>query len=398
MLLETKIEDLLDAYPDTAICFGKAAMTQLAVYLNAENTRKVALFTGGSSAKKSGALMAFVDVLKQGGDIGIVSFREVEPEPSIDTVRRMTEFLYREQPDQVVAIGGGSPLDAAKAAWLIHQAGGVIDDYFGVNRFSSINPGRKLKKIIAIPTTSGTGSEATPYSNIVDREQQVKKLISEREIIPEYSFVVPEFAATMPPSFTLATGCDALAHAIEGFLNIGADNAHPQANTWAFEAIRLIVGNLHAAVQDGQNMKARTAMSAAATLAGMVICYKPTGLPHLCSFSWFGRIEHGLAVALILPAAWRYYIGSEAVASRTMELAPVFGGSTPEEVIAGYRAFLNRCGVPDGLRHYSDIDQALLDRTAESAGQNKMKLDSAPRPVALEDSRNILSGILKEAW
>ena len=82
----------------------------------------------------------------------------------------------------------------------------------------------------------------------------------------------------------------------------------------------------------------------------------------------------------------------------TMELAPVFGGSTPEEVIAGYRAFLNRCGVPDGLRHYSDIDQALLDRTAESAGQNKMKLDSAPRPVALEDSRNILSGILKEAW
>ncbi len=394
MFIEPMIEDLLDSYPDTVICFGKSGLIQLSAHLRLEGIRKMVLFTGGSSAEKSGALSA----LTMENEIGIARFNDIEPEPSIETVKRMVEFLKAEEPDQVIAIGGGSPMDAAKAAWLVYQAGGTVDDYFGVNKYSSANPGKKLKKIIAIPTTSGTGSEVTPYSNIVDHEAKVKKLISEREIIPEYAFVVPEFTMSMPKQVTLATGCDALAHAIEGFLNLGADGAHPRANDWALEAIRLIVDNLPAALQDGQNLKARTAVSAAATLAGMVISYKPTGLPHLCSFSWFGKIEHGIAVAMILPAAWRYYIGSEAVAKRTMELAPVFGGKTPEDVITAYRAFLTGCGVPSGLRSFADIDQALLERTAESAGQNKMKLDSAPRPVALENSRQTLTDILKQAW
>lgn len=398
MLIDPKIEDLLDAYPDTAICFGKAGLTQLAAYLRAENVHKAVVFTGGTSAEKSGALAACLNSLQLEKEVGVVVFGGIEPEPSIETVNRMAGFLDAEKPDQVIAIGGGSPLDAAKAAWLVHQAGGAVDDYFGVNKYSDANPARKLKKIIAVPTTSGTGSEATPYSNIVDHALRVKKLIVEREIIPECSFVVPEFTVTMPEAVTLATGCDALAHAIEGFLNISADEAHPQANTWAFEAIRLIAGHLPSVLRDGRELRGRAAMSAAAALAGMVIRYKPTGLPHLCSFSWFGRIEHGIAVALILPAAWRYYIDSGPVAERTMELAPVFGGSTPEEVITAYRAFLTRCGVAEGLRHYPDIDQALLERTAENAGQNRMKLDSAPRPVAFEDSRRILLDILKQSW
>lgn len=391
------IENLLEEYPDTAICLGKSNLAALAEYLRQSGVRKIALFTGGSSADKSGAAAGFYQQIGDAAELGTVLFKDIEPEPTIDTVGRMVAFLKSEQPDEVVAIGGGSPLDAAKAAWLIYQAGGKIHDYFGVNRYSSVNPDKKIKKIIAIPTTSGTGSEVTPYSNIVDRKMQVKKLISETAIIPSYAFVVPEFTVTMPGSVTLATGCDALAHAIEGFLNVGADNAHPRANSWALEAIRLIADNLPAALEDGKNLKARTAMSIAATLGGMVIRYKPTGLPHLCSFSWFGKIEHGIAVAMILPAAWRYYLGSPVVAERTMELAPIFGGTKPENVIQGYRAFLSRCGVAESLRGYPDLDKALLEKTAESAGENKMKLESAPRPVALENSREILLDILQQS-
>ncbi len=391
------MENLLEEYPDTAICLGQSNIGGLSEHWRATNVRKIALFTGGASAEKSGALIGFYQQLSSITEFGVVLFKDIDPEPTIATVEKMVAFLKGEQPDEVIAIGGGSPMDAAKAAWLIYQAGGSIHDYFGVNRYSSANPGKKLKRIIAMPTTSGTGSEVTPYSNIVDREAQVKKLILETAIIPEYAIVEPEFTRTMPRSVTLATGCDALAHAIEGFLNIGADQAHPRANAWALEAIRLIVDNLPRALENGDDLKARTAMSIAATLGGMVIRYKPTGLPHLCSFSWFGKIEHGTAVAMILPAAWRYYLGSQAIAVRTMELAPIFGGNTPENVIQGYRAFLSRCGVADSLRSYPDIDDALLEKTAESAGANKMKLDSAPRPVALENSREILLGILRQS-
>jgi alcohol dehydrogenase len=388
---------ILDTYPDTVIAFGEDGLLSFELLMQEQRAKKIAAFTGKHSADATGAWARF---LKTCGtmDVGVVRFSDIEAEPCINTVERMIEFLHAEQPDVVVAIGGGSPMDAAKAAYLVYQCGGTLQDYFGVNKFSSANPGKKLKKVICFPTTSGTGSEATPYANIVDNAVRVKKLISEVEIIPEYSFVVPELAASMPQSVTLATGCDALAHSLEGFLNIGQDMNHPKANEWALESIRLIVENLPKVVADGSDVAARTAVSAAATLGGMVIRYKSTGLPHLCSFSWFGRIEHGIAVAMLLPAAWGYYIQSEGVRVRTMELKGIFPGDTPEEVVNSYRKFLDSLGVPEGLEEFSDITPELLEVTAESAGQNKMKLDLAPKPVPLENSKEILAGILEKAY
>lgn len=388
---------LLESYPDTALIFGKERFVMIQQIFYTNETRKIAIFTGGESAKSSGALIKLLKTLSVQSQIAIVHFSGIKPEPTIETVEEMVAFLEDEKPDEVIAIGGGSPMDAAKAAWLVYQAGGTIHDYFGVNKFSSANPKRKLKKIIAIPTTAGTGSEVTPYSNIVDTKLQVKKLISEIEIIPEYSFLVPEFTYSMPHGVTLATGCDALAHAIEGFLNVGQDNADPYANERALAAITLVAEYLPLVLADGNHQEARSAMSIASALAGMVIRHKSTGLPHLCSFSWFGKIEHGIAVVLLLPAAWRYYNASPAVAERTMLLAPVFGGKTPDEVVDGFCSFLQRCGVPSGLNAFPEITPELLEKTAASAAQNKMKLELAPRPVPLEQSQQILSHILQES-
>ena len=317
----------------------------------------------------------------------------VEAEPVMATVERMAAFLDREKPDTVVAAGGGSVMDAAKAALLMHETGWKLADLFGVNRWSSANSGRTIRRLIAIPGTSGTGSEATPYSNIVSPEAGVKKLICEAAAVPEYAVIAPELTYSMPPDLTRATGCDALAHLIEGFLNVGADSNHPGVNDWAKCGIALVAAHLPAAMR-GEPF-ARKAMAYAALLGGMTIRFKSTGLPHLCSFSWYGRIAHGDAVAVLLPACWRYYLGNPQVAERTLELADVFPGDTPEAVIASYEAFLDRVGMPGGLSAWSGIDAELIERTAKSGAENPMKLELAPRPVPLAESYDILKAILK---
>ena len=389
-------QKFLSTYPDTNIIFGANSWQKFAALLERRKAEKVVVFSGRSSADKSGAWMKLKNAVKH-LELQIVRFRDIEAEPCTETVEKMTAFLKQEQADEVIALGGGSPLDAAKAAYLEYQTGKSQHEFFGMNKFSSANPGQKLKRVICLPTTSGTGSEATPYANIVDHNLKVKKLICEVEIIPAYSFVIPELAVSMPAHITRATGCDALAHSLEGFLNVGQDENHPQANAWALESIRLVKEFLPRAIADGNDIEAREAISAAATLGGMVIRYKSTGLPHLCSFSWFGRIEHGIAVVLLLPSAWKYYIQRKEIATRTMQLKEIFPGETPAAVIASYQNFLKSCGVPENLKAFADITPELLVRTAKNAGQNKMKLDLAPKPVPFEKSYNIILKILQQA-
>lgn len=389
--------DLLESYPDTAVVFGETAFIQFESLLFDLRPQRLILCTGRHSIQAHDGLQRFCEAI---GHIGAAweQFNEIEPEPSIATTLKLAERIKAYQPDLVVAMGGGSIMDAAKAASLLAQGGGNIDDYFGVNRWSSAHPGQELQKVVCFPTTAGTGSEATPYSNIVDPVKGVKKLIVETQIIPAYSFVCPELTLSAPESVVRATACDALAHLLEGFLNVGQDANHAEANTWALEGIRLIVKHLPSRLASPESLEHASALAAAATLGGMVIRYKSTGLPHLCSFSWFGKLEHGLAVAMLLPAAWNYYLGNPAVAERTMQLKTIFPGETPAAVVAAYRNFLDRCGVPAALRDVPGITPELLEKTVGSAAENRMKLELAPKPVPLEQSREILTAILDEAW
>ncbi len=329
---------------------------------------------------------------------GYTVWTGVEAEPSTETVKKMVEFLKERRPENVVAAGGGSVLDAAKAAYLCYQTNWELSDLFGVNRWSSANFGKHLKRMVAIPTTSGTGSEATPYSNIVDHALGVKKLIVEDQSVPAIAFCPPLLQRSMPEALTRATGCDALAHLIEGFLNVGADNRHPDANIWAKTGIALVKEYLPQALTDPDDETARRGMLIASTLGGMTIRFKSTGVPHLCSFSWFGRIAHGEAVAVLLPAAWKYYLANPKVAERTMELADIFPGNTPEEVIESFRKFTSSIGLKQKLSHWQGITPELLEKTARSGAENKMKLENAPQPIPLEESYNILLDIMKNSY
>ena len=391
-------DELLQESPDQQVVFCSgtdAAVATLAERLAGVGT--AVLFTGRASAERCGALAAVETASRRVG-CRLERFSDIEPEPGIPTVEKMRAFLAAYPAGAVVAAGGGSVLDAAKAAYLSLQTGEPQSEHFGVDRYSSAHPKTELKRIVAIPTTSGTGSECTAYSNIVDRAIGVKKLIAERLIVPGTAIVNPVFASSMPRGVTLATGCDALAHLLEGLLNVRADANHPRANEWALTGIRLVREFLPRALEDPADAEARRGMAVAAALGGMVIRYKSTGLPHLCSFSWFGRIEHGIAAALLLPASWRYYLAEPSVAERTMQLRGVFGGSAPDQVVTGFRNFLTSIGVPGSLAAYPEITPELLRRTALSGRENSMKLELAPRRVPLDESEAILGAILDEAY
>ena len=369
-------EKFFSAVPGEKISFA----TDLSEALRRFSPEKTIVFSGMHYAQTA-------------GDAGFRVWCGIDAEPDSKCVEAMAEYLHRQDFEQVLAIGGGSVLDAAKAALLMVETHWPLDKLFGVNLWSNAHPGKSLRRIIAIPTTSGTGSESTPYSNIVVRAAGVKRLIVEKESIPAEAVMIPELTATMPELLTRATGCDALAHLIEGFINVRADGNHPSANQWAKCGIAMVAASLPGAMKNIP--EARKAMMYAALLGGMTIRYKSTGLPHLCSFSWFGRIAHGDAVAVLLPECWRYYLANPLVRERTMELQDIFPGTTPEEVIASYEEFLDSVGMPGGLSAWPGINAALIEKTAASGAQNRMKLELAPHPVPLEDSCDILTAILK---
>ena len=202
---------------------------------------------------------------------------------------------------------------------------------------------------------------------------------------------------SMPRSITLATGCDALAHLLEGWLNVNMDENKTFINDAAALGVKLLLENMPTVLNEPGNRRARKAVQLASALGGLTIRNKSTGLPHLLSFSWFGRIEHGIAAIRLLPAAWRYYIRRPEVEVRTLEIGRVIGGSSATEVIANLEALLDCWQVP-ALNSFEDIDEVLLEQTCRSAGANRMKLELAPRPVPLEDSCVVLRAILNDAW
>ena len=383
---------ILEAWDEVSVFHADKTFTHLEELIRQGDFRKIAVFTGKNSADTSGAWAKLLTALRY-TECGTVRFKDIPPEPDMETVYAMRDFLQQSAPDAVIALGGGSVLDAAKAAYIIFQSRMDLSDCFGVDKITQVFPGKKFKRIIAIPTTSGTGSEITQYSNIVNRNNQVKQLISDPVLVPQAAGLSAQFTASMPRSVTLATGCDALAHLLEGWLNVTMDEGKAFINNAARVGVTLLRDNLAKVLSDPDDLSARKAVQIASALGGLTIRNKSTGLPHLLSFSWFGRIEHGIAVARLLPAAWRYYVGRKEVTERTLEIGKVLGGDTPEKVIKSYEKLLDSWQVPM-LNNFAGLTTELLEQTCRSAGANRMKLELAPRPVPLEASENILRSIL----
>ena len=238
-------------------------------------------------------------------------FSDVEPDPSKDTVMRGAKAMDEFQPDVIIALGGGSAMDAAKGMWLFHEH--PTTDFNGIKqKFLDIRKrvykfpelGHKAK-FVAIPTTSGTGSEVTSFTVITDKENNIKYPLADYELTPDVAIIDPEFVMTVPPVVTADTGMDVLTHAIEAYVSALAND---YTDGIALHAIKLVFENLPTAYKDGSNEFAREKMHNASTLAGMAFANAFLGINHSLAHKLgaeFG-IAHGRANAILMPHVIRY--------------------------------------------------------------------------------------------
>jgi alcohol dehydrogenase class IV len=243
--------------------------------------------------------------------LGVVS------EPTDRYVSESLEVLQKENCDVIVSLGGGSCIDTAKAIAVLSTNGGFIGDYMGNGRIAGI----KAMPHIAIPTTAGTGSEATDVTVITNTSNDVKMMIKQPAFMPDVAIVDPMLTISSPKSVTAATGVDALSHAVEAYLS---KKSHPLTDTIALSAMELIVDNLLPSYHDGENLDAREAMSLGAMQAGMAFTNASVCLVHGMSrpIGALFHVPHGYSNAMLLPAVLEF--SKEKCVDRLADLGRIF--------------------------------------------------------------------------
>ena len=278
--------------PNTLI-FGNGAVEKVGEKVKELGKRKSLIITD-KGIVGAGLLEKVLIPLEQTG-VEAQIFDQIEPNPRDYTVVKAFEFGKKKGCEVIIGLGGGSSIDAAKAVGVLMTNPGSLQDYL---RGTAVkNP---LPPLIAIPTTAGTGTEATQFSVVTDTERSFKMGIGSPFLMPKVGIVDSSLMESMPPLLTAATGMDALTHAIEAFVSV---NAQPFSDAMALHAIFLIGRYLRPSVANGANREARSEMAMASTLAGVAFSNAGVGLVHAMAHPLGGRFDvpHGVANAILLP-------------------------------------------------------------------------------------------------
>ena len=332
---------------------GKGALEALKTF---EGKRAI-VCVGGGSMKRFGFLDRAVDYLKEAG-MEVQLFEGIESDPSVETVMRGAKAMEEFQPDWIVAMGGGSPIDAAKAMWIKYEYPDITFEemckVFGMPKL------RKKAHFCAVSSTSGTATEVTAFSVITDYEKGIKYPLADFEITPDVAIVDPELAETMPVKLVAHTGMDAMTHAIEAYVSTAnCDYTDPLA----LHAIKMIHETLIKSYNG--DMAARDSMHNAQCLAGMAFSNALLGIVHSMAHKTGaafegGHIIHGAANAMYLPKVIKYNAKNEEAAKRYAEIADFIhlGGNTTEEkidkLIELLRKMNDELNIPHCIKHYGE--------------------------------------------
>jgi alcohol dehydrogenase class IV len=312
--------------------------------------KRAIVVVGGGSMKRFGFLDKVCDYLKEAG-MEVALFEGVEPDPSVDTVMKGAAMMREFEPDWIVSIGGGSPIDAAKAMWAFYEYPDTTFEQLCIPfNFPKL---RKKARFCAIPSTSGTATEVTAFSVITDYKKGVKYPLADFNITPDVAIVDPALAETMPKKLTAHTGMDAMTHAIEAYVStLHCDYTDPLA----LHAIKMISHDLVASYNG--DMKARASMHNAQCLAGMAFSNALLGIVHSMAHKTGaaysgGHIVHGCANAMYLPKVIKYNSKNPEADKRYAEIAAFLGlEPTTDALIAHIKNMNKQLDIPTCIRDY----------------------------------------------
>lgn len=289
-------------------------------------------------------------------------FLDIKSEPTDQYVSDSLAVLEKESCDMVISLGGGSCIDTAKAIAVLAANGGYIGDYMGGRKKAS----KPALPHIAIPTTAGTGSEATDVTVITNTSNDVKMMIKQPAFMPSAAIVDPFLSLSSPKQITAATGVDALSHAIEAYLS---KKAHPMTDTFALAAVKLISENLEIAFHNGEDLKAREAMAIGAMYAGIAFSNASVCLVHGMSrpIGALFHVPHGISNAMLLPAVLEF--SKEACVNRLADIGRIF------EKSAEGRS--NAESAEQAVKHVKKICRTLAVPNLEEWGIDKNQFEKA---------------------
>ncbi len=373
---------------------GYGVIDKLKEVLLAKNPKRIFLVRGKDSYTKSGAAK-FIDPLLK--DYQVSEFFDFEVNPKLEDIERGIVEFKKIDPDLVIAVGGGSAIDIAKAINVLscqdHAPQQIIR---GDEKI--VNSG---KYFVAIPTTSGTGSEATRYA-VVYIDKTKYSLAHQLYTFPDVAIVDPNLTISLPAKITASTGMDAFGHSIESFWSVSSTD---QAKDYAREAILLITNNLATAVKNSSNKRARMAMSKASNLAGKAIEITRTTACHAISypFTSYFQVPHGHAVALTLSSILEFNSkvteddvlhpkGATYVRETIQELVTILGTQSVEDAKRYLNNFLDGVGLTRNLQKLGVKSEEDIDTIIQN-GFNPDRVKNNPRLLTKDSLRIILNNL-----
>lgn len=376
-------------YAPGKIIFGPGGISQV----GAEAKRlgsKALIVLGRGAMRKSGALDRLTHLLIE-NNLEYAIYENIPSDPTVKIVDAGTDFARKENSNLVISLGGGSVLDTGKAISVIVTNEGSVADYQEIE-----GKGRKFQhrpiSFIAIPTTSGTGSEATRNAVITNTELGLKKSIRDPWLLPEVALIDPELTLSLPPYMTAISGGDALTQCIESYL--GKKNQEI-TDVLALHAIGLIGKSLVKAVKDGKNLEARKDMAMAALLSGLCLSNSGLGAAHALShpLGVYYKIPHGLSCAVLLPYVMEYNL--PVITKRLAKIAQSLGedvsllseSEAAQRAVEKIKEILSQAGIKDNLSEWGikEEDFPQLIRGAKGG-----TLNNNPREVSDKDLIELL--------